>query len=205
MFRSCISKINDTFVENAEDLDIFMLMYNLLEYSDHYSVTLGSLWNYYRDEANKPANEINDADNFRINNNKTTKSKSFEYKTKLVGRAPNNNNNNRLGAQIVVPLEYLSNFWRYLHVSLINCEIEIDLSWRRYCEISEISRTSRTVGNPTTQQMATKTTTSATFQVNNTKLYAPVVTLSNIKFLENIKQGFKRTIYRNKHRSEITT
>ena len=125
MFRSCISKINKTFLENAEDLDIFMLMYNLLEYSDHYSMTLGSLWNYYRDEANKPANEINDADDFRINNNKTTKSKSFEYKTKLVGRVPNNNND-RLEAEIVVPLKYQSNFWRYLDLPLMNCEIKID-------------------------------------------------------------------------------
>ena len=50
LFRSCISKINNTFIDNAEDLDIVMPMYNLLEYSDNYSMTSGSLWNYYRDE-----------------------------------------------------------------------------------------------------------------------------------------------------------
>ena len=75
-FRSCISKINNTFIDKAEDLDIVMPMYNLLQYCDNYSMTLVSLWNYYRDERN------NDANIFRINNNKTARSKYFEYKTK---------------------------------------------------------------------------------------------------------------------------
>ena len=66
-FRSCISKINNTFAENAEDLDTVMLMYNLLEYSANYSMTSGSLWNYYRYEKNYDANE-NNAGNYRINN-----------------------------------------------------------------------------------------------------------------------------------------
>ena len=77
-FRSCISEINNTFIDNAEDLDIGVPMYNLLEYSNNYSMTSGSLWNYYRDEINDDANE-NASDN-RINNNKTIRSKSFEYK-----------------------------------------------------------------------------------------------------------------------------
>ena len=64
-FRSCISKINNTFIDNAEDLDIAMSMYNLLEYSDYYSLTSGNLWNYCRDEVNEDANEIN-ADKYRI-------------------------------------------------------------------------------------------------------------------------------------------
>ena len=63
-----------------EDLDIFMPIYNLLEYSDNYSMTLGSLWNYYIDEENDVANENNDAGNYRINNNKTITSISFEHK-----------------------------------------------------------------------------------------------------------------------------
>ena len=54
-FRSCISKISDTFKDNAEDLDIVMSMYNLLEYSDNYSVTSESFWNYYRDDMNNAA------------------------------------------------------------------------------------------------------------------------------------------------------
>ena len=84
------------------------------------------MWNYYRDEVNDFASENNDANNFRINNNKTTTSKSFEYETKLNGSTPNNDN--RLDAEVVVPLKYLSNFWRYLNFPLIKCEVELDLS-----------------------------------------------------------------------------
>ena len=61
LFKSCISKISNTFIGNAEDLDIVMPMYNLLEYSDNYSITSGSLRRYYRDEVNDDANENNAA------------------------------------------------------------------------------------------------------------------------------------------------
>ena len=64
-----------------------MPMYNLLEYSDSYSMTSGSLWNYYRDKINDGVNKIN-----RINKNKTIAGKSFKYKKKLIGITPNNNN-----------------------------------------------------------------------------------------------------------------
>ena len=101
-----------------------MLMYNLLEYSNNYSVTSGNLRNYHSDEVNDSEN--NDGNNFRIYINKTTRSKSFEYKTKLIGTAPDDGG--RLDAEVVVPLKYLSNFWRSLDLPLINCEIELDLS-----------------------------------------------------------------------------
>ena len=97
-------------------------------------MTSGTLWNYYRDKVNDDVNENNDANNFRINNNKTTTSKFFEYKTKLIGSTPNNDS--RLGAEVVVPLKYLSNFWRPLDLPLIDSEIELHLSWSRYCVIS---------------------------------------------------------------------
>ena len=74
-FRSCISKINSTLIENAKDLDIVMLMYNLLEYSENYSMTSGSLWNYYRDEIDGVDDNASD-------------DKSFKYKTKIVGKSP---------------------------------------------------------------------------------------------------------------------
>ena len=90
-FRSCISKINNTFIDNAEDIDVVMAMCNLLEYNDNCSMTSGSLWNCYRDEINDDANE-NNAVNNSINNNKTITSKYFEYKAKLIGSTPNNNN-----------------------------------------------------------------------------------------------------------------
>ena len=81
-FRSCILKINNTFIDNAEDLDVIMPMYNLLEYSNNYSKTSESLWNYYRDEINDSANKNNGVNNYRTHINKKTTSKSFEYKTK---------------------------------------------------------------------------------------------------------------------------
>ena len=66
---------------NAKNLDIVMPMYNL--YSDNYSMASGILWNYYRDEVNDDANE-NNVDNYRTNNKKTTTSKYFKYKIKII-------------------------------------------------------------------------------------------------------------------------
>ena len=78
---------------------------------------------------------------------------------------------------------------------MINCEIELDLIWSKYYVISDISRTPEVhEDNP----MDTTLTNGATFQINNAKLYVPVITLfinGDIKFLENIKQGFKRTFF----------
>ena len=88
--RSYLSKINNTFINNAEELDIVMSMYNLLEYSDNYSTTPGSFWNYCRDEKNDSAIEIINGN--RITNSKTITNKSFEYKAKLIGSTPNSNN-----------------------------------------------------------------------------------------------------------------
>ena len=67
-FKSCISKTNNTLIDNGEDLNIVKPMYNLLEYSGNHSMTSGSLRNYYRDEINYDANE-NDNDNNNNNNN----------------------------------------------------------------------------------------------------------------------------------------
>ena len=117
-FRSYISKINNTFVENAEDHDIVMSMYNLLEYSDNHSIIPGGLMNFSRDEVNDFANE--NESNALINNNETATSKTFNYKLKLIGIS-------RLNI-VVVPLKFLSKFWRSLDLPLINCEIELDLS-----------------------------------------------------------------------------
>ena len=109
-----------------------MLMYNLLEYSDKYSMTSGRLWNYYRDEINDDANENA---NSRINKNKKITSKYFHYKQKLTGSTPNDSN--ILDTEIVVVLNYLSNFWRSLDLVLINCEIEIDLKLTENCLLIE--------------------------------------------------------------------
>ena len=85
------------------------------------------------------------ANNNRINNDKTIRTKSFEYKAKIIGATPDNNN--ILGAEVVVPLNNFSNFWRSLGLPLINCEIELDLPWSKECIISEISITSAVPGN----------------------------------------------------------
>ena len=80
-FISCISKINGALIENAEDLDIVMPMYNLLEYSKNYSVTSGSLWNYCKDEL---TDETNDNNGPNVIN-----SESFKYKTSITGSTYN--------------------------------------------------------------------------------------------------------------------
>ena len=118
-FRSCISKINNTLIDNAEDVDTVMPMYIFLEYSNNFSMTSRSLWNYYRDELNDSANEIDDNDNM-INNKKaktsryktSIRSSSNEHKTKIIGRP--SNNDSRLRGEVVVPSTYLSNFRRSL-------------------------------------------------------------------------------------------
>ena len=110
--------------------------------------------------------------------------------------------NNILDAEVVVPLKY--------DLLLINCETKLDLSCSKECITSQISITPQIPGNPNANPpapaIAIIKTTSATFQINNAKLYVPVATLSineNISFLENIKQGFKGKNSWNKYRSEI--
>ena len=131
----------------------------------------------------------------------------MEYKTKLRGSTPNGNNN-MINAEVAVPLKYLSNFRRSLDFLLINCETELDLTWSNSCGISQVSRKFRDRNaDPVVYEVPTKAT-GATFQINNAKLYVPVVTLSindNKNFLENVKQEFNRTISWNIYRSEITT
>ena len=78
-FISCISKINDTLIDNTEDLDVVMSLYNLIEYSKHCRKTTGSLWNYYRDEL------TDDTNNNNIPNKNVINSKSFKYKTDVTG------------------------------------------------------------------------------------------------------------------------
>ena len=83
-FTNCISKINNVLIDNAEDLDVLMPLYDLLEYSKNYRKTTGSLWNYYRDEPNNPP-----ASNY--NADPITNSASFKYKTSIRGKTSNAN------------------------------------------------------------------------------------------------------------------
>ena len=133
-FTSCISKINNTLIDNPADLDIVMPMYNLLEYNKNYIKTTGSSWNYYRDEPNSGIGGRNNNVNYSIKD-----SKSFDYKTSITGK---------LGGigitkdvEIVVPLKYLSNFWRTLDIPLINSEINLILTWTEKCVLtSKVTR-----------------------------------------------------------------
>ena len=109
-------KINNNIKDNEEEVVVVMSMCNLLEYSD----------NYYRHEVIDDANE-NDSANNRIKNNKTLTSKSFEYKTKLIGSTLNNNN--ILDAEAAVSLKYFRNVWRYIGLLSIDFEVEVYLSW----------------------------------------------------------------------------
>ena len=194
----CISKINGIKIDNAEDLDVVIPMYNLLEYIKNYKKTTGSLWNYYRDQPSDPL---------------STNSESFKYKNYITGNTYNvdltiigdggnpvpnpNYDANKVGkneTEIAIPQKYLSNFWRTLDMLLINCEVEIILTWAKNCVLVDMT-------------VANNPPTGLEFQVTDTKLYVPVVTLSkenNIKLLKKLKTGFKKTIKWNKYRSQMT-
>ena len=116
-FTGCISEINNTQMDNAKDTDVVVPAYNLIEYSNHYSKTLGSLWQYYRDE---PLLDANGAiANFSAANNNGV---SFKFKQKMTGETADSG---RKDVEIMVPLKYLSNFRRTLELPLINCEINL--------------------------------------------------------------------------------
>ena len=125
------------------------------------------MWQYYRDESND-----NLAD-----------SESFKSKIKITAKTPNNGNDKDV--EIMVPLKYLSNFWRTLEMPLINCEVSLILTWSPSCVI-------------------TNSTGEGKFKITYTNLYVPVVTLStddNEKLLQQLRSGFTRVINWNKYLS----
>ena len=157
-----------------------MPKYNLIEYSDNYAKTTGSLWQYCKDIPARNTNNI--IEGFTGNN--TTD--SFNFKAKITGRTEDNGTKD---VEIMVPLKYLSNFWRALEMSLINCEVNLILTWSSTCVIIATN-----VQNQ-----------SATFVITDTKLYVPVVTLStqkSTKFLQQLNLDFKRVINWNKYLSK---
>ena len=115
-FVNGVSKINGVSIDNAEDLDVVMPMYNLLEYSKNYKKTTGSLWNHYRDE---PNGGINNNIHYLIMG-----SKSFDYNANFVSSVTRNNLTKN-DIETVVLLKYLNNFWRILNIPLINCGLKI--------------------------------------------------------------------------------
>ena len=156
-FVSCITRINGELTEDADDLDIVMPMYNLLEDSKNYRKTIGSLDNYYRDELS------NDADDNNFLNIKVVNSNSFKYKNKIIGNTYNidatipnpdlataaanprvanpNYDANKEGTktiELAIPLKYLGNFWRVLNIPLISCEVSLELEWNKNCVITSL-------------------------------------------------------------------
>ena len=168
--------MNETFVDKIEHINIAMPMYNLIEYSDNYSDTPGSLWQFKRDELN------NDNINTALADNNAP---SFKYKASIIGNTDvDGANSKKDDVKLAVPLKYLSNFWRSLEMPLINCKIELSLKWYENCILSSAG-------------------TAATFAITDTKLYVPVVTLKtedNAKLSKLLNEGFKRSVYWNKYK-----
>ena len=186
IFKNCtpvtnwISEINNTQVDNAKDIDIVMPMYNLIEYSDNYAKTSGSLWQYCKDIP--PVNNNNAIVDFTG----AYLTNSINFKAKVTGQTGDDGTKN---VEIMVPLKYLSNFWRTLEMPLINCEVNLILTWSSTCVIVSTNNANQ----------------GATFTITNTRLYVPVVALStqeNARLLQQLKSGFKRVINWNKYLSK---
>ena len=206
-FVSCITKINGELIEDADDLDIVMPVYNLLEYSKNYRKTIGSLYNYYRDELS------DDADDNNFDNIKVVNSNTFKYKNRIIGNMYNVNADddgyhvNKNGTQEVeldIPLKYLGNFWRAVNIPLINCEVSLELKWNKNCVITTLEQRQVDAVPPVVRDNAP---IGGTLAINDCKLCVPVVTLSKddeIKLFTNLKSGFKREIIWNKYISQMT-
>ena len=147
-----------------------MPLYNLIEYSDNYPDTSGSLWNFKRDEITNNVNVTND-DN----------APSFKYKSNLIDDTENNGTKNKV--KIAVPLKYLSNFWISLEMPLINCEVELSLQRYEICLV-------------TAANTATFKITDATLYVPIVTLSVE----DNSKLIELLNKGFKRSIYWNEYK-----
>ena len=173
-FSTCKTVINDVFVDRTEHIYIAMPMYNLIECSDNYSDTAGSLWQFKRDEV--PANNAD----LTINN-----SQSFKYKAALVGKTANHNEGKSSvkDSKIVVPLTYLSNFWRSIKIPLINCKVHLELNSIEDCILSSAGG-------------------SAKFEITDPKLHVRIVTLStkdSVNLTKQLREGFKRSVYWNNY------
>ena len=156
-----------------------MPMFNLIEYSDNYSDTSGSLWQFKRDES--PVTAAGNCDNVS-----TVNSTSFKYKSCFFKPLEAADTGVSKNVKIAVPLKHLSNFWRSLEMSLINCKIHLELNWTKDCVMSTIADT--------------------TFEITNTKSYVPVVTLSSkddVKLVKLLKKGLKRPVYWIEYQTKI--
>ena len=183
-FEKCNLEINEEHVDTAENLDIVMPLYNFIEYSDNYQDSSATLYQYKRDEPPE-ADPIADLT--------VDISSSFKYKINLLGNIaaadPDVARIARLNVKIVVPLKYLSNFFRSLEMPLINCKIKLNLTWKKESVLSTDAG-------------------DAVFIINDTKLYVPVATLpkeNNKDFIDQQNKGFQRSIYWNEYKTKELT
>ena len=129
-------------------------------------------------------------------------SESFDYKASFMENGVTHDNLTKNDVKVVVPLKHLSNFWRSLNIPLINCEVELILTWSKNCVLADMTTRDAEGDNP-----AIVAPTGLEFKITDTKLYVPVVTLSkenDAKLLQQLKLGFKRNIKWNKYRSQMT-
>ena len=159
-FTNCISEINNTQVENAKDIDIVMPMYNLIKYSDNYAKTTGSLWQYCKDIPAR--NNNNQIVNFATNN----LTDSFNFKVIFPSQTDDGGIKD---VEIMVPLKYLINFWRTSEMPLINCEVNLIVTWSSTCVLVATDVLNQT----------------AAFTRTDTKLYVPVVPYQHKKMLSS--------------------
>ena len=152
----------------------------------NYRKTTGSLWNYYRDE---PRSGAEGNINYSIKD-----SESFNYKTGIVGKLQNSEDELE-NIKIVVTLKYLSKFFRNLGIPLINSEVSLDLKWTRNCVLtSKATREADPDADPAV--LGINSPTNADFPITDCKLYVPVVTLNvenENKLYEQLKEGFTIT------------
>ena len=136
------TRVNNELIEDADDLDIVMPMYNLLEDSKNYRKSKGSLYNYYRDELTN-----DDNDNFA--NRNVVNSEAFKYKNKITGNTYNVdagaqgydvNKNGTQKIELAIPLKYLGNFWRALNIPLISRKVSLELKWNKNCVITSLEQ-----------------------------------------------------------------
>ena len=190
-FIKCKIHSNDEHVEDSDNLDLIMNMYNLIEYSDNYEDSTPSLNHFKRQE---PL-----ADNANLSDD----SSSFKYKSNLLGYPSNSTVNNNVtalsdntnpewkNARTIVPLKYISSFFRSLELPLINTKLNIQLNYTKYSVISTVDAAN-----------------SITFEITKTELCVPVVTLKtedNNKLNELLDGEFKRKLYWNEYKSKIET
>ena len=179
-FKKYNTEINGTFADEADCINIAMTVYNLIEYSHNCSDISGYLWQLKRDEIATNANLCN------------ANSSSFKYKLSLLGNLVANGRKEKV--KITVPLKYLSNFWRSLENPLINCEVELSLSWIENCILFD----GENINNNGADANAGW---AATFKTTDAKLYVPFVTLStenNAKLVKQLSERYKRSVHWNK-------